>query len=211
MGTRETVDRLLARHGRTYAEELGLDVAGGTPSALFGLLLFALLSSARIRAGNAVTGTRALREAGWTTVGHLAASAREDRVEVLGTHGYARYDESTAARLGDLAAQLHDRYAGDLRRLREEADGAPARVRELLTDLKGIGPVGADIFLREAQAAWPELRPYADRRALQAARALGLPPDPQGLADLVAPDDLVRLVAALVRCSLAKDADELRR
>jgi hypothetical protein len=39
----------------------------------------------------------------------------------------------------------------------------------------GIGPVGADVFLREAQAEWPELRPCVDARAQYAARQFGLP------------------------------------
>lgn len=36
--------------------------------------------------------------------------------------------------------------------MREDAGGDPKRIRELLTEFKGMGPVGADIFLREVQA-----------------------------------------------------------
>jgi hypothetical protein len=67
--------------------------------------------------------------------------------------------------LGDTARVLLDRYAGDLRTLREEAGGRPEQERALLKQFKGIGDVGADIFLREVQAVWDEVRPFVDRRA----------------------------------------------
>ena len=65
------------------------------------------------------------------------------------------------------------------------------------------------IFLREVQAVWPEVYPFADPKALSAARALGLPGDAQDLAELVPPGDFTRLVAALVRSGLAKDHDRV--
>ena len=59
------LDALLERHGRTYAEELGIQVAKGTPSVLFRLLVASILFGARIGAGQAVKAARALtREAG---------------------------------------------------------------------------------------------------------------------------------------------------
>ncbi len=91
------VDALLARHGRTYAEELGIKLAGNSPSALFRLLVAAVLYSARINAAQATNAARALTREGWTTTAKLAATSWEERVRVLNRHGYARYDERTAA------------------------------------------------------------------------------------------------------------------
>jgi len=209
MAPEDVVAALLERHGQTYAEELGLDLDSDSPSALFGLLLFAVLSSARIRAANATEATRALFDAGWSNVDKLGGASRERRVKLLNTHGYARYDERTADLLGDLAGQVQQRWDGDLRLLREEADGKPTRAKALLTELEGLGPVGAGIFLREAQQCWPEYRPYVDRRAKDAARALRLPTGPPALAALVDDGQVARLVAALVRTSLAHDTDEV--
>lgn len=205
------VQALLDRHGQTYADELGLDVRKGTPSALFGLLLFAVLSSARIRSTNAIDGTRALLDAGWSSAGKLAKTSWDDRRRVLNENGYARYDERTASMLGDLVQQVQDRYGGDLRRLRKQADGDVKQMKAALEDLKGLGPVGADIFLREAQACWTELRPYVDKRAKQAAGKLGLPRKGEELAALVPEDQLARLVVALVRSSLEDDAGEVKK
>jgi hypothetical protein len=79
--------------------------------------------------------------------------------------------------LGETSALLLDRYKGDLRRLREEAGHQPATVGKLIKECKGIGEVGADIFFREVQRDWSELFPFADKRALQAAKRFGLATD----------------------------------
>ncbi|KPM56756.1 hypothetical protein CcI49_26355 [Frankia sp. CcI49] len=206
------VGELLARHGRTFADELGVDVPADTAEAMFELLLFALLASARIRTSVAVDAFRALREQGWTTTAAaMSETSWADRTRVLNQSGYARYDESTSRILADACGYLLDTYDGDIRRLRDEADHTPERERLLLQKIKGIGPVGADIFLREAQAAWDELVPYADQRALQSAGDLGLPRDVRTLSALVEREDIPRLVAALVRTRLEHDAEEVRR
>jgi hypothetical protein len=74
-----------------------------------------------------------------------------------------------------------------------------------LQEFTGIGPAGAAIFLREVQGVWPDVAPYVDRLAAEGADRLGLPTSPDGLADLVAAEDLPRLVAGCVRA--ARDED----
>lgn len=101
-------------------------------------------------------------------------------------------------------------YGGDLRRLRDAADRDLDRERELLKECKGIGDVGAEIFLREVQLVWDEVHPFADDRALRAARALDLGADAESLTRHVSRGDYPRLVAALVRTELAGDADAVR-
>ena len=207
--TQETVDALLARHGQTYCDELGIDIAANTPSALFRWLVAAILYSARIRSENATEAARALFEAGLTTPRAMAAASWQDRVDVLTAHGYKRYDESYARMLGDTAEHLLADYGGDLRKLRAAAGQDPQEERRRLKAFKGLGRVGVDIFCREAQLAWRELRPFADRKALKAATRLGLPETAAGLARLVPKRDFPRLVAALVRTDLAKDYDAI--
>jgi hypothetical protein len=107
--------------------------------------------------------------------------------------------------LEDTARHLLDAYGGDLRQLRDAANREPASERELLKEFKGIGDVGADIFLREVQRVWAEVRPFFDDRALESARRLQLPDDPQQLARLAPRGDTARLAAALVRSALAED------
>jgi hypothetical protein len=213
MTAKATVAALLDRHGRTYADELGIDLARGTPSPLFRWLCASMLYSARISAQLATAAARAMADEGWTTARHLQDSTWRRRVTVINHAGYARYDERTSTMFGELADVVVERWDGDLRNLREEAGREPARERALLKELKGIGDVGVDIFFREVQTAWEELRPFADRKALQAAAELGVGDDAEAvgrLAEREAGGDVALLVAALVRCALAKDADELR-
>jgi endonuclease III len=197
------VAELLARHGRTYASEAGIRLQN-TPSPLFRLLCLSLLSSARIRATTAVAASRSLAAEGWRTPERMVAASWTERVQALNRAGYARYDEKTSRMLGDTAALLIDRYRGDLRRLRDEAGREPVAERRLLQEFPGIGEVGAAIFSREVQTMWLEVFPFADRRALTVAGRLGLG-DAAALARRVdGPPQFTVLVAALVRCGLAR-------
>ncbi|GAA4840994.1 hypothetical protein [Saccharopolyspora rosea] len=93
---------------------------------------------------------------------------------------------------------------------RIKAGIALSAAREL-REVPRLGPVGVDIFCREAQAVWPELRPYFDKKALSGADKLGLPTAPDRLAEFVDGPDLARLAAALVRVTTEKGlADEVR-
>ena len=137
-------------------------------------------------------------------------STWKQRVNVLNDAGYARYQERTATMLEDTVRLLADRRKGDLRTLRDEADRDPAAERELLKEFKGVGDVGVDIFFREAQAAWDELYPFADRRALAGAEKLGLGESARDLTRHVSKKDFVPLLAALVRVELAGEHDLIR-
>lgn len=200
------IEALLERHGRTFADELGVTLRN-TPAPLFRILCMALLTSAPVQSDIAMRAARALGDAGWTTPAKLRDSRWSDRVRVLNEAGYARVDEKTATQLATLVDDLMTRYGGDLRRLRREADGRMSAARDALMRFKGIGDVGAAIFVREVQAVWPEFYPFADKAALKAAKRLGLPDDAATLAADMEPDTYVRLVAALVRTQLEKDFD----
>ncbi|MGI8329245.1 endonuclease [Actinomadura scrupuli] len=203
----ETVVRtLLDRYGSTYAQEAGIRLAD-KPGPLYQLLVLANLLSARISADIAVAAARELFEAGYRTPRAMRTASWQDRVDALGRGHYRRYDERTATMLGDGAELLEDRWNGDLRRLREEGGDDPKRIGELLTEFPGIGPSGAEIFLREVQAVWPGVAPYFDDKALAGAGELGLPRDPRRLAALAGSGPgPARLAAALIRVSRSKTA-----
>ncbi|MFI8890202.1 endonuclease [Streptomyces paradoxus] len=206
------VRELVGAHGRTYAEEAGIGLKD-TPQPLYRLLVLSHLLSARIRGSIALATARALHEAGLRDPRRMARASWQERVDALGRGGYRRYDERTATQLGDAAELLSERWGGDLRRLRREADGEVAELRRLLQEFPGIGPAGADIFLREAQGIWPEAAPYMDAKALQGAERLDLPKDPERLTGLAGDTDPAVLAAALVRAAVDKEVaqDTLRR
>ncbi|MEU6097084.1 endonuclease [Streptomyces sp. NPDC047079] len=197
------VGELVHEHGRTYAEEAGIPLKDA-PQPLYRLLLMALLLSARIRTSIALETVRALQEAGLRDPRRMAGADWQERVDALGRGGYRRYDERTATQLGDGAELLMERWGGDLRRLRKEAHGDVPTLRGLLQEIPGIGPAGADIFLREVQRVWPEVAPYLDAKALSGAERLGLPKDPGKLVRLAGDSEPAVLSAALVRAALDK-------
>lgn len=92
--------------------------------------------------------------------------------------GYGRYDESTATRLGRRPEQLLADYGGDLRRLRPAGHAEPAALSRLLRAFPGIGPAGAQIFLRELQGIW-SLPPVFDARRSRARAGRGCQPSPR--------------------------------
>jgi hypothetical protein len=208
---REIVSRLLDQHGQTYAEELGIKLESGSPSALFQWLCASVLYSARIGSQIAAQAFRNLKRRGWRTARGMAGSTWDQRVTELNQAGYARYQERTATMLGDLSEFVLERWQGDLRKLREEAERGPRQERILLKEVKGLGDVGVDIFFREVQLIWPEVAPFADRRALRTSQRLGLGGSAQELRRLVDADaEFTRLVAALVRAGFEGDIQEIK-
>jgi hypothetical protein len=141
----------------------------------------------------------------------MSAASWYDRAHALDRAHYRRNEARTTTMLGEGAELLTDRWRGDLRRLHDEAAGDTRHVKALLTTFPGIGPVGADIFLREVQATWPDVAPYFDARVLDGARKLGLPDDPGRLAKLAGPASrLPNVASALVRVALShRPAEEL--
>ncbi len=198
---KRTAQTVLKLAGQTYAQQAGIRLAN-TPAPLYQLLVLSLLLSTRISADIAVAAARELRNAHLNTPQKMLDAHWQDRVDALGRGHYRRYDESTATRLGKGAQLVLECYHGDLRKLADAADHNPRRAAQLLQEVPGIGPTGADIFLREAQAVWPWLRPYVDRKVTSGAQWLRLPADPNRLSALVGTDDLSTLAAGLIRVEL---------
>jgi endonuclease III len=203
------VENILKEYGQTFSQELGIPIEKNNPATLFRLLCATLLFSTRIQEKIAVKAAKALNQQGWNTPQKMLDASWEERARCLNEAGYARYDERTAAMLGDSSQFLVEHYDGDLRQLRKAAEHNPDQEHKLLQEFKGIGKVGANIFLREVQVAWNEVFPFADDRILETARAVNLPGDVEALQDLVSREDFPRLVAALVRVRLAHDEDKI--
>ena len=198
------VRELLGEYGQTYADEAGIKLAD-RPGPLYQLHVLATLLSARISADIAVAAARELFAAGYRTADAMAGSGWQDRVDALGRGHYKRYDERTATMLGDAAERLIEDYRGDLRQLRDAADGDAAGIARRLTGFPGIGPAGASIFLREVQETWPSVAPYVDDKMTAGARKAGLPAGREAVAGMLAETrHPAAFAAALVRASLAR-------
>jgi endonuclease III len=203
----DLIDRLLARVGTTYADEADITLKN-TPKPLFQLLVLCMLASKPIDAKIATRAARELFHAGLRTPEAVLESSRDTMIKAFGEASYARYDESSATRLTEMATVVRDEYNGDLRNLATQGGNDVEAVTVLLKKFDGIGDTGAGIFLREVQDVWPWVRPYFDDRASAAAGELGLPTKPEELGAL-APQRNAPLAAALVRVALDSDLKEL--
>lgn len=204
---RRITDALLEECGRTYAAEAGIRLRD-TPQPLYQLLVLSHLLSARIRASVAVAAARALFAHGMRTPRRMADATWQQRVDASGEGGYRRYDERTSTQLGEGAHLVLDVWKGDLRRLRAKADGDGEALRAGLQRVPGIGPAGADIFVREVQTIWPETGFRAGAKALQGAERLGLPTSPDRLSEVARDRDRAAFAAALVRAALGRETVE---
>jgi endonuclease III len=200
---KQLVQRLLKVAGTTYATEAGVRISD-KPMPLFQLLVLCMLASKPIDAAIAMRAGHELFSEGLRTPKAVLDSDRRTMIDAFGRAHYARYDESSATRLTEIAQLVVDEYSGDLREIARRSDDNIGAAKRMLKKFKGIGDTGADIYLREVQDVWPWVRPYFDKRAVRAAKALGLPGDSTKLGAL-APRANARLAAALVRASLDGD------
>jgi len=210
---RKRLVRRLVGRGRGFAEEYGFRVTNN-PASLFQVLCLAVLLRRPGDAGRAIESALALRDRGWESPARMVRSPHEARAGVLRDTGRRADADAVATILGDLAVTLVERYQGDLRRLRAMARYEPARERALLTELPGVDDEVVDLFLREVQALWREAAPVADRRALAAARRLGLGRSAADLAALTGSGEsekLAWLVGTLARMDLENTYDEMGR
>lgn len=198
--TKDIVRRLVSMAGETYAEQSGIRLRD-KPKPLFQLLTLAMLVSKPIGADTAAAAAHHLFKSGLRTPQAVIEADRATMIAAFGRAGYARYDESSATRLYDMAVRVRDEFDGDLRNLAIRCGQDRDRAMAELQRFNGIGPTGAAVFMREVQAVWTWARPFFDSRALAAAADVGLPASPDELGDL-APRSSAELAAALVRVSL---------
>lgn len=199
---KEIVNFLLENYGTTFADDANIRLQDA-PAPLFQLLVLSLLISARIASEKAVSAAASLFSSGLTTPQKMADATWQERVDAITWSGYKRYDESTATMLGETAEMVLDKYKGDLRELHKETGGDTGKLHKSLQQFKGVGTLGANIFLREVQVIWDDVYPFADDRVLDVAGELGLPTKVEQLCELCSRRDFGRLTSALIRVKLA--------
>ena len=154
----------------TYAEELGLNLRKAEDR--FKWLLASMLFAKRISAEIAKRTFRRFMEEGLDTPEKIIEAGWDRLVEVLDSGGYVRYDFSTASNLLEAMGRLLRVYGG-LERLHDEAEN-PRDLERRLQTLKGLGPVGVNIFLRELRGIWPKADPRPGEIAERMAETLKL-------------------------------------
>lgn len=174
METKASPRRLIEFLGGMYSRELGIDLSEPDRVQIFRWFLAAKLMGARISTRAALSTWREFARRGVDTPERIRQAGWDGLVAILDEGGYARYDFSTATRLLAIAGDILERYRGELNVLHDRSDGPRDLEVRLMGLGKGIGPVTANIFLREMRSVWPKADPAISPLALMAARDLGL-------------------------------------
>ncbi len=173
MSRKEAVKRLMTEWGGRFSVELGIDLDSGSSEEIFKWFLAAVLFGTRIRQDAAMRTYREFEKRNVLTPDAILMTGWDGLVEILDAGGYTRYDFKTATKLLEITGMLNKQYGGDLNRLHEEARD-PMDLEVKLMEFKGVGPVTANIFLRELRGIWQKADPAPGDMVIYAARALGL-------------------------------------
>jgi hypothetical protein len=206
-----TILKLLSSYETTPLYDIGLqEPLKPTSSTALAHIFNALLLSTRISHAIAAKTLSSIVSAGWCDLPTLQKTTWKERTEILTKGGYTHYREKTATGLGDLAIFLEEEYEGDAARLisgeDNETDGEQKRraVSGRLKEIKGLGPLGVEIFLETAQAVWPCLAPFMGERDLKALREMGVEESIENIYVSLDKDSkkMSRLCAAIAKARL---------
>ena len=186
--------RMLER-SELYSEELGIDLARGSDRQYFSWFIASILFGGHISETIARNTYRAFEEHALTTPNRILEAGWDFLVDpVMREGGYVRYDGRKSDQMLRDCRVLVDEYAGSLSRVHDEAADAADLERRLL-GFYGIGPVTANIFLRELRPFWAKADPEPLPVVRRIARRFGIVLDDYNRKSL----RFIRLEAGLVR------------
>lgn len=157
-----------------YSEALGIDVASGEDRELFKWFLASVLYGARISERIATNTYRAFERHELLTPERILDAGRSFLIDpVMREGGYVRYDNQRTDQILRNCETLLEAYDGSLNRLHDAAADS-GDLEERLVAFHGVGPVTANIFLRELRPYWarsdpdplPAVREAAARRGI---------------------------------------------
>ncbi len=163
---------ILKRYGRKYSDILGIKLKSRRESEIFKWFIASILLGARISETLALRTYKQFESEGALSFSRMERLTWDELVEILDAGGYVRYDFSTASNLQAIMKLLKERYKGRLGNLHKAA-ADQADLEGRLTGFKGVGPVTANIFLREMRGVWKKAAPPLGHLAEKAAKELG--------------------------------------
>jgi hypothetical protein len=168
------IDLAELKRSRLYAEELGIDLAAGRDDQYFRWFLASLLFGGRISETIARRTYEAFCRHGLTTPRRIVAAGWDFLVNpIMREGGYVRYDGRKSEQVLRDCQMLLDRYGGSLSRLHEAARDA-RELEDRLVAFHGVGPVTANIFLRELRPFWPKADPAPLPLVVSLAKRVGI-------------------------------------
>ncbi|KAJ5488858.1 hypothetical protein N7539_003748 [Penicillium diatomitis] len=189
----DEVEKVANAYGRLPLSHTSLDEAMRTrpdPGTVLAMMIDALVKSRPISHQVAESTVAGLIEDEYHDIDRLLGTTWEERTNRLRVVGYNRYREQCASNLGALCDLVLEKYDGDLNNLLEEAHEDREEVRTLVKEFKGIGELGAELFLDNVQSIWPSMAPFIDSRSLRTAEEIGLGNDVSAIYEQLQHDPL---------------------
>lgn len=136
-----------AHSKKIYSADLGIDLKSKKESELFKWFLACLLFGKPIQQEVAKKAYFEFIKEDLTSPEEILKAGWDKLVKILDQSHYVRYDFSTSSKLLDICKTLKERYGtitGLINQSKNQKD-----LQAHLLELKGIGPITADIFLRD--------------------------------------------------------------
>lgn len=170
--SREPLTRSTLEESLLYSEELGIDLGQDGDKQLFCWFLASLLFGVRISEIVAESTYQAFVRHRLTNPSAILRAGFDFLVNpIMREGGYIRYDGRKSTQILRNCEVLLKEYGGSLTRLHHDArDGDD--LEERLLAFYGIGPVTANIFLRELRPFWEKADPDPLPAVTKAARKL---------------------------------------
>ena len=168
------VDEKTLRKSLLYSEELGIDLSQDTDKELFKWFLASILFGARITQTIAKNTYKTFERYRLLEPTKILRAGWEFLVNpIMREGGYVRYDGKTSTQLLRNCEMLLKDYSGSLLKLHAQA-GDNEDLEERLMRFYGIGPVTANIFLRELRPFWEKSNPQPLPTVTKLAQIYGL-------------------------------------
>lgn len=147
-------DRESLEQSQLYSEALGIDLADVGEGECFAWFLASQLYGGRIAEASAAKTFGVFRDEGLLSPEAIVRAGRDVLVNpVMRRGGYVRYDNRKAEQIVRACRTLIESYGGRITRMhRVAADAADLEAR--LRVIYGVGPVTANMFLRELRPFW---------------------------------------------------------
>lgn len=147
------------RRSRLYSEELGIDLKKNNDEELFKWFLASILFGARISETIAKNTYKTFEKYDLLDLRKILKAGWDFLVNpIMREGGYVRYDGKTSTQILRNCETLMEEYKGSLKQLHKEAKDSEY-LENKLTNFYGIGPITANIFLRELRPFWEKSNP----------------------------------------------------
>jgi len=147
------------KRSKLYSEELNIDLKRNSDKEFFKWFLASILFGARISETIAKNTYRTFEKYNILEPKKILSADWDFLVNpIMREGGYVRYDGKTSTQILRNCQTLLKEYKGSLKILHKEAKNSDD-LEDKLIDFYGIGPVTANIFLRELRPFWRKSNP----------------------------------------------------